>query len=164
MLLMLIALPLPARAQRTAAEALRPLQFLAGACWKGTFPNGTVTDEHCFERVFDGQFLRDQHVVRGAPTPYEGETMYAWDAENQRIVYWYAASDGNFSTGHVRVGDDGVLIFPETHVSAAGTREMENVWRRTGPDEYFIEVFDITGGNRRLLWSMTMTRSSPHRP
>ncbi len=30
------------------AELLKPMSFLAGHCWKGTFPDGKTTDEHCF--------------------------------------------------------------------------------------------------------------------
>jgi hypothetical protein len=40
-------------------EALQPLAFLAGHCWKGDFPDGKQSDEHCFVWLYDGKALRD---------------------------------------------------------------------------------------------------------
>ena len=47
----------------------QPLAFLAGHCWKGSFPGGKLTDEHCFSWIYDGKFLRDVHTLRGAGRP-----------------------------------------------------------------------------------------------
>src|SRR5215212_1453142 len=100
-----------ARAQPPAPPSpLQPLAFLAGSCWTGTFAGRTVTDEHCFEWVYGGRFLRDRHVVRGDSVPYQGETTYAWDARQQRIVYWYIALPGFYSHGNVNAAD-GALLF-----------------------------------------------------
>jgi hypothetical protein len=78
----------PARAQAGGRDAFAPMSFLAGHCWRGTFRDRpTVTDEHCFEWVYGGRFLRDRHVVRGDSVPYEGETLFAWDHHENRIVY-----------------------------------------------------------------------------
>src|SRR5512144_1524092 len=65
-----------------------PLEFLVGSCWVGTFPDGKQTDEHCFEWVFDRKFIRDRHTVRGG-APYEGESLYSWDAKANRIAFSY---------------------------------------------------------------------------
>lgn len=145
---------------QTPAEAFRPFEFLVGSCWQGTFPNGTAQDEHCFESLYDGQFIRDTHVVTGGQQPYAGETTYAWDAANRRISYWYIATSGALSTGIAEATGDSI-VFPETHVSAAGTRHIRNVWRRTGPDTYRIEVTEHTGQGTRPLWSMEMRRTRP---
>jgi hypothetical protein len=37
-----------AAAAPAPAELLKPMAFLAGHCWKGTFADGKTTDEHCF--------------------------------------------------------------------------------------------------------------------
>ena len=97
-----IGLPGSSAAQAPATfDKLQPLSFLAGSCWKGTFAGRAVTDEHCFEWIMDGRFLRDHHVVRGDSLPYEGETTYAWDAAQKRITYWYIALPGFYSQGNV---------------------------------------------------------------
>jgi hypothetical protein len=152
-----VALPHELAAQSTPAAALRPFGFLLGGCWRGTFPDGRATDEHCFESLFGGQFVRDRHVVSGGKEPYSGETTYAWDAASRRIIYWYIASNGAYSTGHAE-GQEDSIVFPEVHVSGSGTRELRNVWRRTGADSYLIEVFEKTGAGSMLLWSMEMRR------
>lgn len=140
-----------------SATLLRPLAFLAGSCWTGTFPDGRKTDTHCFEWVYDRHFLRDRHVVRGGKQPYEGETMYAWDAKGGHIVFTYWASSGGYSVGELHVrGND--LVFPERHVRGGRSVEIENIWRRTGADTYEVVVREKADGDWRVLWTMTMRR------
>src|SRR5262245_20833526 len=81
-----------AHAQASASQPSThwaPQAFLAGSGWKGTFPDGKRTDEHCFEWVYGGQFLRDRHTVKGGEAPYGGETIYYWDAESKLVNYLY---------------------------------------------------------------------------
>jgi len=52
------------------AELLKPMAFLAGHCWKGTFADGKTTDEHCFFWMYGGSVLRDTHTVRSTLPPY----------------------------------------------------------------------------------------------
>ena len=39
-------------------SAYQPLAFLVGHCWRGTFPDGRATDEHCFSWIYGGRFVR----------------------------------------------------------------------------------------------------------
>jgi len=61
------AILLAGMAMAAPAEAppapYQPLAFLVGHCWKGTFPDGKATDEHCFSWIYGGKFVRDEHVV-----------------------------------------------------------------------------------------------------
>ena len=138
-------------------DKLQPLAFLAGSCWKGTFAGRPVTDEHCFSWMYNGRFLRDRHVVVGDSVPYEGETTYAWDAAQKRIVYWYIARPGFFSQGNVD-GSEGALSFHDNLVTST-PRQLRTTWRRTGADAYTVQVEEVTGGNAKQLWSMVMRRS-----
>ncbi|MEY2457720.1 MAG: hypothetical protein QOK06_2850 [Acidimicrobiaceae bacterium] len=157
-LILSIAVPRSSPAQTTPAfDKLQPLAFLAGSCWKGTFKGRTVTDEHCFTWKFGGRFLRDRHVVRGDSIPYEGETTYAWDGPQNRIVYWYIAQPGFYSHGQVESAD-GALRFRDNLVTSR-ERELRITWRRSGTDAYNVLVEEVTGGNARELWSMMMQRS-----
>lgn len=109
-LLFLSLMPLVAHAEPVAG--LQPMAFLAGSCWKGTFPDGKVTDEHCFDWLYDGKFLRDRHVVRAPGQPdYVGESTYFWDPETRRIEYIYLENLGAISRGTAEPAPDG-LIFP----------------------------------------------------
>ena len=139
-------------------EPLRPLEFLVGSCWTGTFPDGKSTDTHCFESVFDGHFVRDRHHVRGASKPYAGEAIYGWDAKRKKVVYTYWASDGALSTGEMILGAAGELIFPEAYAADGGEMTLKNVWTRRGPEAYDVWVARRTDGEWRELWRMTLRR------
>ena len=141
-----------------SVDKLQPLSFLAGSCWKGTFAGRAVTDEHCFEWIMGGRFLRDHHVVRGDSVPYEGETTYAWDAAQKRITYWYIALPGFYSHGNVEHADH-ALIFHDNLVTST-QRHLLTTWRRSGPDAYTVRVEEISNGKSKELWSMVMHRSS----
>src|SRR6187551_2099463 len=94
--LTLAAAPIGAApAADTLAPVFQPLAFVAGSCWRATFPDGRMTDTHCFSPILNGHFLRDRHIVTRAPNPYVGETIYRWDAATGRIRYDYYASDGS---------------------------------------------------------------------
>jgi hypothetical protein len=142
-------------------DKLQPLAFLAGSCWKGTFAGRAVTDEHCFTWMYGGRFLRDQHIVRGDSLPYRGETTYAWDGHQQRIVYWYIALPGFYSSGSV-APEDGALLFHDALVTAT-PRQLRTTWRRSGTDAYTVRVEEVTAGTSKELWSMVMrrTRAAP---
>ncbi|MEX2270452.1 MAG: hypothetical protein WD690_03215 [Vicinamibacterales bacterium] len=114
---------------------LKPFKFLVGSCWTGAFASG-AKDMHCFESLYGGHFVRDRHRVSGAAKPYEGETLYRWDAGTGTIRYAYYNSDGGVSEGTAQA-DGTALMFPETHRDPAGNiQEYRNAWRQTGPDEY----------------------------
>jgi hypothetical protein len=146
-----------AAAQAAKSEPLHPLAFLAGSCWAGPAPGGKGTDTHCFEWVFDGRFLRDHHVVRGAAGPYEGETLYAWNPEAERIVYTYWASDGGYSTGTVEARE-GELLFVDHYVSSEAVLDLQSSWRRSGGDEYGVEVRSREGEGWKPMWTTRMRR------
>jgi hypothetical protein len=155
----LVALALTAQAS-ALREPLRPLEFLIGSCWTGTFPGGKTTDTHCFESMFDGKFVRDRHVVRGGKQPYEGETVYAWDSRQKKVVYTYWASDGGMSTGTMEQTEGG-LVFPESYEGEGGGAKMRNVWTVTARDSYDVVVSQWKDGAWRELWRMTMRRAAP---
>jgi hypothetical protein len=150
--------PRAASAQASVKPQFDALAFLAGSCWIGTFKGKTTTDEHCFQWIYGGKFLRDQHVVRGDSVPYQGETVFAWDPEKNRIVYWYIALPGFHSTGHVEV-KDGTITFVDLLNEKAGKRDLVSTWRRSGPNSFTVLTEDRTGGVAKEMWSMEMHRS-----
>ena len=139
MLLLLSA----AAVQAAPAEALKPMAFLAGHCWKGEFPGGKQTDEHCFSWALDGQALRDVHTVRASGKPdYVGETLYYYDSAAKVVAYLYVENTGGFSRGTMKPTSTG-LEFPEAHYIAEGQALPYRVQWTVGADAYvaFSEMY-----------------------
>ena len=79
-------------------SAYQPLAFLVGHCWRGTFPAGRATDEHCFSWIYGGRFVRDEHVVHRAGRPDDfGESIYLWDSTSGQLQYLYIESAGGLA-------------------------------------------------------------------
>jgi hypothetical protein len=146
-----------------APSPYQPLAFLVGHCWRGTFPGGKVTDEHCFSWVYGGKFVRDQHVVRhGAGTPDElGESIYLWDAAAQQLQYLYIESDGGFSRGSLSAEGD-ALVFPPTHYAEHGQEQTyRSRWRRAGDGAYDVVTEFLTQGQWAPGFSVHMQLLPP---
>jgi hypothetical protein len=141
-----------------AAGNFEPMAFLVGSCWKGTFPDGKSTDEHCYEWVWGGKFVRDRHVVKSSGPDYEGESVFAWDASKKKLVFWYFTNQGFYTTGTLEPRDEG-LVVPETVVGEK-TSERKTVIRRNGPDSYTVrsEIQEAAGWKEQ--WTMELRRVS----
>lgn len=144
-------------AGREPGRGLEPLAFLAGSCWKGTFPDAKRTDEHCFEWLFDRKFIRDRHVVEGGP-PYRGESILGYDTNRKQLAFWYWNSDGLVTVGEIQPTDEGV-VFPERYTTPEGQEiEMQAVWSRAGKDAYKVVQRQRTDTGWKTLWTMEMQR------
>jgi hypothetical protein len=137
----------------------RPMEFLVGSCWVGTFPDGKATDQHCFEWVFDRKFIRDRHVVQNGKAPYEGETIYGWDAQAKRLGFWYWNSQGDVMIGAVEYHPDSI-VFPVRMETEKGPMEIRAIWTRTGPDSYRVEQAMRAGDAWKPLWAMQLKRTA----
>jgi hypothetical protein len=132
--LALAALP---AAQAEPAAALQPMAFLAGHCWKGTFPDGQRTDEHCFAWLLGGNALRDTHTVRTPGRPdYVGDTTYFVDPVARRVDYVYVENQGGVLRGSM-TPEAGALVFPEAvYADADGPVTLRARWTLQGADAY----------------------------
>ncbi len=140
---------------------LNPLAFLADHCWIGPFADGKGTDEHCYEWMYGGKFLRDRHIVRGGAKPYRGETLYYWDGAENAIAYIYLNSDGGVSQGLVKV-DGETLTFPaERYTEGDTTREFGTTWVREGEDRYVAVTSELKDGRRHVAWRVDYRRGGP---
>ena len=144
------------RAHAQQAPSFKPIEFVVGSCWIGTFPDGKQTDEHCFDWAYGRKFIRDHHVVRGGP-PYEGETLYAWNPVDRQVVFTYWSSDGLTGTGSVKDTTDGA-VFPQRYPTEKGILEMRTTWTRTGPDGFRALVTQREGDTWKTLWTMNFAR------
>jgi hypothetical protein len=120
-----------------AEPPFEPLTFLADHCWKGIFPGGKVSDEHCFSWMYGGKFLRDRHTLHAeGRADGLGESMYFWDPAAHKLRYLYLESGGGYAEGEVAPEAD-ALVFPETAlVGAAGRQVYRSRWQRSGTQAY----------------------------
>jgi hypothetical protein len=142
-------------------EPLQPMAVLAGHCWKGDFPGGKETDEHCFAWLYDGKALRDTHTVRAPGRPdYIGETTYYWDSAAKRVEFVYIENLGGISRGNMQSMPE-ALIFPPTQYVADGQAMTYRVrWTRLSDTSY--EAWSEMQGKDgwTTMFKLTMKRSS----
>jgi hypothetical protein len=135
--ILLAGIAMPALAEAPPAP-YQPLAFLVGHCWKGTFPDGKVTDEHCFSWIYGGKFVRDEHIVHrgeGHPDGF-GESIYMWDAASQQLQYLYIESAGGFSRGTVSGEGDALVFPPASYLENGETQTYRSRWQPAGQDAY----------------------------
>ena len=126
-------------AQAAPIDALKPMAFLAGHCWKGEFAGARQqTDEHCFQWMYDGAALRDVHTVRSPGKPdYVGETIYYFDAAAKQVAYLYVENGGGHSRGTMTPTATGLDFPTAQYVGANGkTLTYRTNWTPAGPDAY----------------------------
>ena len=142
-----------------AAEApLAPLSRLAGHCWKGEFADGGSWDRHCFEWAYDGKFLHDKHVVAGKRAPYGGETFYRYDESGKRIVFHYFNSQGGYSEGDVKPGQN-ELRFPEERYEQGGKAlVLRTIWRFEGEAKMLAVTEQHKDGQWVEAWRIAFSR------
>jgi hypothetical protein len=117
-------------------DALKPFAFLAGSCWEGPFPDGKHTDQHCYQWIQDGSYLRDMHQVIGMTPPYYGETTYYWDHDAKAVKYIYWAAGGGYSTGTANVEGDTITYPDQRYVSKDGAMLVRAQSKKIDADSY----------------------------
>ena len=126
-----------AAAAAEPAPLLKPMAFLAGHCWKGSFPDGKTTDEHCFAWLYGGRALRDTHVLRSPGKPDGvGESTYYVDSAGNHLDFLYIENSGGFSRGTVESLPE-ALLFPDTQYIADGEALVYRArWTRKDEQSY----------------------------
>jgi hypothetical protein len=159
--LVLAAVLAPLAAPAQLVNHLQPMAFLAGHCWKGTFPDGKQSDEHCFQWVYDKVALRDVHTVRVTDRPDRvGDTTYYWDSMARKIEYVYIEDSGGVMRGTVEPGD-GMLVFPSAQYVAGGMAMTLRVhWTLHGADSYEAWSEVQNNGEWATLFTVMMKKVS----
>ncbi len=118
-------------------DLLKPMAFLAGHCWKGTFTDGKTTDEHCFAWMYGQHVLRDTHTVRKSGKPDAvGESTYYADSAGNHLEFLYIENSGGFSRGTVESLPE-ALLFPDTQYISDGEALVYRArWTRQGEKSY----------------------------
>jgi hypothetical protein len=127
---------------------LAPWAYLVGHCWTGPAPVPGGTDRHCFESVYDGQHVRDRHVVTiGGREVYAGESLYS--VRGNKVVFTYWNSMGGFGTGGAAFASGKWTFTGTIHASPDGAEEpIAATWRRVSGG---YEVLDSPTASPRLF-------------
>ena len=81
---------------------------LLGQCFAAVIAPDIV-DRHCFQSVYNGQHVRDTHIVSAKGKPvYSGETLYSVDGD--RLDFTYINSGGGVGHGAATI-EPGALIY-----------------------------------------------------
>lgn len=141
-------------------DALKPMAFLAGHCWKGLFADGKRTDEHCFQWLYDGRALRDTHTVRTPGKPdHVGEATYYFDSAAKRVDWLYIENDGGVSRGTV-LSEGNAFVFPPTEFIGDGQPMTYRVrWTPVGNNAYEAWSETETPNGWATMFKMTLTRT-----
>jgi hypothetical protein len=112
-----------------AQPPLQPWAALVGHCFAGPAPVEGATDKHCFESVYDGQHVRDRHVVTsGGRDVYAGETLYS--ARGAQVIFTYWNSLGGLGIGTASVSGDDWRFNGTIHPTASGAEQpMAAEWK-----------------------------------
>jgi len=159
--LLLCLLAVPAMVSAEPVDALKPMAFLADAFWKGTFPDGKQTDEHCFAWLYGGKALRDTHTVRAPGRPdYIGETTYYWDSAAKRVEYLYVENLGGISRGTMESAPPALVFPPAQYVEGGKAMTFRTRWTKVDEATYeaFAEMQDKEAW--APMFKLTMKRTS----
>jgi hypothetical protein len=124
----------PGAAQATAGY--RWLAELAGACWRGEFPDGKTVDTQCYELQYGRVLAGTIAIDREGRAPYAGRGTLLWDAKAEKLLFWFWSSGGTYGQMEAKWEGD-ALRFPDT------------VWTRIDPDSFRVTRADTAIVYRR---------------
>jgi hypothetical protein len=116
LLLILVALALPALAQESASQdPLAMFDPLVGKTWKGEGAAGEVggkTDIITWERIMGGKAVQSTHSIDDGE--YGGVTVFFYDPSEKTVLFHYFTTANFHSTGTVEQADNGDIVAVET--------------------------------------------------
>ena len=96
---------LPSADSPSIVERLGEFEVILGKTWIGTFANATaenpVEDVLRWELTLGGKAIRATHSVNDGA--YAGETLVYWDAEQEKLVFWYVTTADFYTVGTLTV-------------------------------------------------------------
>lgn len=129
------------------------LNRLVGSCWQGSY--GKTEDKQCYSSQF-GRFLRGTIDLQtsaedGRRQGYRGDSLFAWNAK-QNCIDWFYWSDVG-ATGAVQATVDGdTVTFLDPPSPKTPEVRTKSVWRMLDADHY--EVVRLQGKDAE--WKETL--------
>jgi hypothetical protein len=129
---------------------------LAGSCWRGVRQDGRAADEQCYQAQFN-RFLRGRiRMPQGERGGGEGDSVFAFDANANVIIYTQWASNGSFGFGEASLeGDE--LVF-HNRLPDGSEAPARSVWRRVDADSYRVSRQRRAEGDWKEESSVTYSR------
>jgi hypothetical protein len=129
--------------------------FLTQSDWVGKFADGKTTDYQHFEWQHGGKFLRNRHHSTGERGGHEGEAVFAYDEEAQRVRFWYWDITGGVSIGHITV--HGEELHAEEDYRGEQSYKMRSIWKQN-EEGYESQQFAWQDGEWQPLWTVSYRR------
>ena len=144
---MIMELALALLAAPSVAASLAVFDPLVGHCWV-TRIDETTTDRHCFQAMYGGAHVRDEHAVTsGGKQVYAGTTLYS--AEGDAVSLIYLNSLGGVGRGNMTAAGRDLRFRLDMRGSPhAPSQHFEPTWR-LGDGNYV--VTSATGTQRFVL-------------
>jgi hypothetical protein len=148
----------------TIPDELKPLAFMADACWEGPMPDGKQIASHCVRWFMRGRYLRDRFELKGSNPPYGGETTYYWDHDAKAVKYIYWANDGGYSTGTMKTDGTTIIFDDERYIGKEGEMHVRGTvkpidansftWRSEiqGKNAQWVEMLNSTFTRKPINW------------
>jgi hypothetical protein len=138
---------------------------LAGSCWRGEYTSGGG-DTQCYTWQY-GRYLRGTIAIEskkadGVSFRLAGDSVFEWDAANQRIRYSNWADTGNLVHGEAFY-DGEQLRFPDVKSKDEEPRTRAS-WRRIDADSFEVTRERRDGDAWQALFSVTYRRAAPVAP
>jgi hypothetical protein len=144
----------------TTPEHFKPLEFLVGHCWTGTFPDGKAKDTVCYDWMLEGRFIRSRHTVKSNAPDYKGETIYYRDGASKKLSYRYWNTDGGYSDGILDADGKVLRINEEVYHGPDGKKlRFQGEIERLSDTTYQARTRSWDGKNWKAAWAITFTRS-----
>jgi hypothetical protein len=130
----------PAAVQSAAsANPLAPFGWfadLAGACWKGEYPDKVSSDTQCYLAQYDSSFAARPRAVTqaGSPDQLRGRCGVRVGREARPRALYPVGFGGHLRRGEITTEGE-ALVFH--NILSDGTEsDVRSVWRRAGPDGF----------------------------
>ena len=123
-----------------AVDAMAPIGFLVGHCWRGA-PKAGQTDTHCFRRLPDGSVRDHSELTDGGKPVASGDAIYRWDAAARVLRFTYRDSlGGSLSSTARRSGDTIDFGTADYHTKDGKSYALAVRWTVLGASAYQTEL------------------------
>ncbi len=107
-------------------KELAGLEPLIGKSFRGEMkdskPDKPIVDVSTWERALNGKAVRMLHSINDGQ--YGGETMFMWDAEQKKVVYWYFTTAGFTTKGTIEFDKNKFTSLEEVKGNAQGITKV----------------------------------------
>ena len=142
--------------KEAAPSYFQLMKPLVGQSFEGVFPDGKLTDEQRYEWVYGDKFIRNVHFVRtqAGEVVYQGETIFAFDREKGRPVFWYWNVTGGYLTGWAEERQGRLVWHAENHADPGQVKETRSVVWDISENGYKATQLFLKDGRWEEQWTM----------